>query len=169
MSPVQQSKARSSRSVVLAVAGLVVGLVLIIVLFFVAIPSLSESGTIEVKLGDTTFDAGPADSRARSIAADGPFLFSDVSGGKRDIYLQHQGDDPAVGWTAFDARRPGQGRDCPLDWISEESQFRDRCDKTLVPADGRGVPSYPVTVTDAGRVVVDLNPDDPAADTTGDS
>lgn len=159
MSPVKQTKARNPRSLVLAVVGIALGIVLVLVIFVVAVPSLTESGKVEVKLGSDTYDAGPAESRAETVAQDGPLLFSDVSGGQRDIYLQHIGDDPATGWYAFDARRPGQGRACPLDWDVATKQFRDRCDGTVVPADGAGLLTYTVTVTDNGRVVVDFKAD----------
>jgi hypothetical protein len=167
MSPVEQTKARNPRSMVLAVAGVVLGIVLVLVIFVVAVPSLTESGKVEVKLGSDTFPAGSAESRSRTIAEDGPLLFSDVSGGQRDIYLQHIGDDPTTGWYAFDARRPGQSRDCSLGWQAEAEEFLDPCDGTVVPADGAGLLAYPVTVTEDGKLVIDLNPDD--ADTTTSS
>jgi hypothetical protein len=153
---------------VLAVAGVVIGIALILVLFVVAIPSLTESGKVEVKIGDDTFAAGSVESRSRAIAEDGPLLFSDVSGGQRDIYLQHIGDDPATGWYAFDARRPGQSRDCSLTWEPAAGEFVDPCDGTVVPADGTGLLAYPVVVTEDEKLVIDFNPDDPATnDTTG--
>jgi hypothetical protein len=159
MSPVQPTKTRSPRSMVLAVAGIVLGIILVLGVFVFAVPSLTESGKVQVKLGPDTYDAGPSESRAKTIAQDGPLLFSDVSGGQRDVFLQHLGDDPATGWYAFDARRPGQGRDCPLDWDAATQQFRDRCDGTTVPADGAGLITYTATVTDNGRVVVDFKGD----------
>lgn len=153
----QSTPKRTSRSVVLAVAGVALGIVLVLVVFVIAVPSLTESGKVEVKLGSDTYDAGSATARASNIASGGPLLFSDVSSGKRDIYLQHTGDDPAEGWSAFDARRPGQGRQCTLEWQSASNDFRDPCDGTIVPAGGTGLPTYSVTVTDKGKVVVDLN------------
>lgn len=157
--PVLESRKRTSRSVVMAVVGIVVGVALVLLLFVVAIPSLTESGKVEVKLGSDTYDAGPASSRAANIAQGGPLLFSDVSSGKRDIWLQHLGTTDTEGWLAFDARRPGQGRNCTLVWQPDPSNFRDPCDGTIVSADGAGLLAYPVTVTDKGRVIVDLNPD----------
>jgi hypothetical protein len=161
MSPVRQSKTRSPRSLVLAVGGVALGVVLVIGLFIVAIPSLTESGKVEVKLGDDTFDAGSAEARSRTIAETEPILFSDVSGrGDRDIILQHLGDDPAQGWYVFEARRPGQPRDCFLKWRTETQDFEDSCDGTIVAADGAGLLSYPVVVAENGALIVDLNPDD---------
>ncbi len=163
MSPVREARTRTPRSIILAVAGVALGLILVLVLFIFAIPSLTESGKVEVKLGSDTYDAGSAPSLARSIASAGPLLLPDVSGGKRDVYLQHLGDDDTTDWFAFDARRPGQSRDCSLRWRPDTSDFADPCDGTIVAADGAGLTNYPVTVSDSGRVVVDFNPDAAAA------
>ena len=157
--PVQETRKRTSRSIVLAVAGVALGIALVLGLFVVAIPSLTESGKVEVKLGSDTYDAGSASARAENIADGGPLLFSDVSSGKRDIYLQHIGDDVTTGWFAFDARRAGQARNCTLSWQASQRNFRDPCDDTIVAADGTGLLSYPVTITDKGKVVVDLRGD----------
>lgn len=168
MSPVQQSPARNPRSMALALAGVVVGIALVIGLFVVAIPSLTESGDVQVNLGDDVFAPGPADRLARTIDEGGPLLFSDVSSGQRDIFLQHTGDSDTEGWAAFDARRPNQTRDCSLRWDQDEQHFEDPCDGTIVPADGTGLLAYPVTVNEDGGVIVDLTPDDAPApgDTT---
>jgi hypothetical protein len=160
MSPVQQTPARSPRSMVLAVGGVVLGIALVLGLFVLAIPSLTESDTIEVKLGDDQFDAGSAEQRARAIEDDGPLLFSDVAGRQRDIFVQHTGDSPDEGWAAFDARRPGQPRECSLEWRQEEQHFVDPCDGVVVSADGAGLLSYPVEVTEDGTLVIDLTPDE---------
>lgn len=152
--PVQQT--RSNRSIIVAVLGLTVGILAVLGLFVVAIPSLTETGKVTVQLGDDRFPAGPAESRASSIQRDGPILFSDVASGQRDIYLQHLGDDPLDGWLAFDARRPEQGRACTLVWQVDGQVFVDPCDDTVVPADGAGLTHYPADVVD-GAVVVDLN------------
>lgn len=154
--PVQETRKRSARSVVMAVAGVAVGIVLVLLLFVVAIPSLTESGTVEVMLGSDTYDAGSATARAENISDGGPLLFSDVSSGNRDIYLQHIGDDVTTGWYAFDARRPGQARNCTLSWQESLSNFRDPCDGATIPADGTGLLTYPVTITDKGKVIVDF-------------
>ena len=166
MSPVAPTRPRSTRTVVIGVAGLVLGLVLLVVVFVFAVPSLSESGKVQVKLGSDRFDAGLATKRADAIRRDGPILFSDVASGQHDIFLQHLGDDDKTGWSAFDARRAGQSRDCTLKWDSQDNQFNDPCDGSTVPADGAGLQHYKVVVTDVGTVVINLNPDDQGGDPT---
>jgi hypothetical protein len=76
---------------------------------------------------------------------------------QKDIYLQHQGADPAKGWLAFDAHTPGQPRSCVLQWTPASSRFRDPCTTTMYPADGAGLPHYATSVNTAERVIVDLN------------
>jgi hypothetical protein len=158
MSPVKERKARNPRSLALALGGVLIGIVVLVVVFVVALPNLTEQGKIEVKLGTDTFAVGQARPKAESIATDGPFLFSDVANGQRDIYVQHLGDDPLTGWSAFDARRPGTTRDCTLQWDRSASRFVDPCTAdTTIPANGEGLPSYPVEVNGDETVIVDLN------------
>jgi hypothetical protein len=157
--PVQPRRERSPRSIALGIAGLALGIILVLVLFVVAIPSLTEDNRIQVRLGDDVFVAGNAERRSAAIAADGPILLGDVASGERDVYLQHLGDDPATGWYAFDARRPGTDRGCTLVWEPASGSggaFSDPCDGSVVPADGGDLPRYDITVNDDGLLVVDL-------------
>lgn len=166
MSPVKESSSRNPRSLALALGGIIIGLVVLVVVFVVALPGLTEEGKVEVKLGAETFTVGQARPKAESIAADGPFLFSDVANGQRDIFVQHLGDDPLTGWYAFDARLPGAGRDCSLQWEAEADRFIDPCSRRPVPADGEGLVRYPVEVTADETVVVDFNAEKRATTTT---
>lgn len=156
MSPVQPRKQRNPRSLVIGVAGLVAGVVLVLALFVFAIPKLTEQGAIEVKLGSDTFALGNARVKAPDIERDGPFLFSDVANGQHDIFVQHLGADPLTGWYAFDARRPGTGRECTLTWDNAAKHFTDPCDHSTVPADGQGLPHFPVTISADDQISVDL-------------
>jgi hypothetical protein len=129
---------------------------LVLALFVVAIPGLTESGKVEMKLGPERFDAGPADDRAAEVAERGPILLADVAGNQRDVFLQHVGSDASTGWLAFDARRPGAIRDCTLEWQVERSAFVDPCDGSVVDAQGEGLAQYSVEVSDDRHVIVDL-------------
>jgi hypothetical protein len=156
MSPVRPTGGDNPRAMVIAVSGLVLGLVLVLALFIFAIPSLTESGKVEVQLGPERFDAGPADDRANEIAERGPILLPDVAGNDRDVYLQHLGDDPSTDWLVFDARRPDTTRDCTLEWIEADHSFVDPCDDSRVTESGDGLMHYSVEVTDEDRVVIDF-------------
>jgi hypothetical protein len=163
VSPVRQT---NPRTVVIAVATFALGAIAVLVVFLVAVNKTSGSGSIQVNLGDETFNAGDAESRAQTIADGGPILFSDVAGGQRDIFLQHQGGDVKTGWLAFDVRTPGQARDCMLQWDNTAKAFHDSCGGATFPADGGPLPHYPATVNDDGDVIVDLNPDKKRPTTT---
>lgn len=152
--PVKPRKARSTRSLVLGVLGLVLGIVLVLALFVLAIPSLTEQNRIEVRLGDDVFVAGSAERLSPAIAADGPLLLADVASGDRDVYLQHVGSDPATGWIVFDARQAGTGRECTLTWQGD--RFTDPCGGPDVDGEGTGLRRYDVKVDEDGNVVVDL-------------
>jgi hypothetical protein len=156
MTPVRPARGRSPRSMVLAVSGLVFALVLVLVVFIFAIPNLTSSGKVEVRLGPERFDAGAAVDRAAEIDERGPILLPDVSGNDRDVFLQHVSADERQGWLAFDARRAGASRDCTLQWQGDTAVFIDPCDGTTVDAAGDGLVQYPVEVTDSGQVIVDL-------------
>jgi len=152
--PVRPSRTRSPRSLLIGVLGLVIGIALVLALFVLAIPSLTEQNRIEVRLGDDVFVAGNATDLAEAIATDGPLLLADVASGDRDVYLQHTGTDPNSGWLVFDARRGGTGRECTLTWA--DGAFTDPCDNGTVDASGTGLRAYEVSVDDEGNVVVDL-------------
>lgn len=153
MSPVARSQRHASRA--LLVAGVVVVLLMGVA---VAVAMLAEEGRVEVRLGDDTFEAGDAERIADEVADRGPVIYSDVAGGSRDIWIQHLGDDPASGWLAFDVRPAGSDRNCVAEWRPQDEVFVASCTGEEFPADGAGLPQYPVTVSD-GYLEVNLNPE----------
>lgn len=126
--------------------------------FLFAVVQLTSGGSVEVRLGDETFEAGDPDAIAAVIERDGPIKYPDLVGGSRFIILQHLGEDPLVGWHAFDLARPGADIEaCQLDWDPVRREFQDGCDPSLIfPADGTGLPQYDVIVED-DLIIVDLN------------
>lgn len=154
------------RAAIFAVGTFLLGALFVVGVFVLAVGKATESGRFEVNLGSDIFDAGSAQQRAMSIAQDGPLLFSDVAGGQRDIFLQHEGPDPTKGWLAFDARKPGLPRSCQLVWQADLGNFRDTCGGAEVAANGEGLPRYGVEVTEQGNVVIRFNPDRRGTTTT---
>jgi len=141
-------------------SALFVGLigVMIAVMLGVGVLWLAGSGgNVEVNIGDTDFRDLDAIRISAEIADRGPILFSDVAGGDRDIILQHLGTDPATQWLAFDARRPGDARDCFFQWQESSATFVNTCDESdVVDESGTGLDRYPVEVID-GEVRIDIN------------
>lgn len=140
--------------VVVGLAAVVVALGLVLGVLLV-----TRGGDIEIRLGDHDFRDMEAGRISAEIADRGPILFGDVADGELDIILQHLGDDPLTGWLAFEARRPGQSRDCFFAWQAPQAQFVNTCDPTdVVDTAGTGLRHFDVAVVD-GDVRVDLDPD----------
>jgi hypothetical protein len=113
-------------------------------------------GKLQGAFGGGPYDVGRASALARPIAGGGPILLQDLLGHNRDLYVQHLGDDPNRGWSAFEAHAPGAPRRCQVRWDPVHSGFRDPCDGRAFPSDGAGLTAYPTTVDPRGHVMVDL-------------
>lgn len=158
--PVARGPQINARSAVLVgITGVVIALLLGAMVVWVA----QSSDTVTVQLGDTSFDAGFTGRISEEIAARGPILYADAgSRGARDIFLQHIGDDPAVGWLAFEARRGIDPRDCSAVWNPERRTFTlvsstdFECDTVTFNELGCGLERLPVAVID-DKVIVFLN------------
>lgn len=164
--PVARGPQMNARSAVLVgLTGIVIAVVLGGGVLFLA----SQGGDVEIKLGDADFDAGQIGRISEEIDDRGPILYSDVAGRSRDLILQHLGDDPEVGWVAFEARPIGEPRDCFFQWDDNAQQFdlvtiAGDVECADVKMDERGnlstggtIDMYPVSIDDDRNVRVDLN------------
>jgi hypothetical protein len=142
----------SRRMVVIASAAVLFGLVV-----FYGATRVAKEGKTQVKLAPGTFSVGNAVERSKAIALNGPLLFPDAGGRDLDIFVHHLGTDSSRGWLAFDARRPGQTRSCPLRFLAEQKVFVDVCTGVLVPENGGTLPHYKATVSAKGELVVDFH------------
>src|SRR5688572_18996129 len=151
--PVAQSEGHAGKA--LAVAG--VAIVLIgVVAAFVALAA--SRGDVEINLGDERFNAGQTDRLAEEIEDGGglPFLYQDLVGNDRHLFVQHVGDDPDDGWVAFGAFDPDDPS-CAVLIDREDMVLVNGCDESITyPLDGEGLRQYPVSVED-GRIYVDVN------------
>lgn len=158
--PVARGPQINARSAVLVgITGVVIALLLGAMVVWVA----RTSDTVQVQLGDTRFDAGFTGRISEEIAARGPILYPDAgSRGARDLYVQHIGDDPAVGWLAFSVRRPADPRDCTAVWNADRRTFTLTsstevvCDPVTFNELGCGLVRYPVGLID-DKLIVFLN------------
>ena len=128
---------------------------------------LAQSGDVQINIGDEVFAPGNIDRLSADIEAQStPRLFSDPSGGDRDIWLQHIGDQPESGWYAFAVRPADAPRDCFVQWQVEDQEFTYNCDDRTFPADGTGLFQYPVSIAANGEITIDLNAADRESTTT---
>ena len=158
--PVARGPQINARSAVLVG---ITGVVIAVLLGAMVVWAARSSDTVQVQLGDTQFDAGFIGRQADEIAARGPILYADAgSRGQRDIYLQHVGEEPDVGWLAFEVRRPADPRNCSAVWNAERRIFElsssndEACEPLSFNELGCGLPRVPVAVID-DKVIVYLN------------
>jgi hypothetical protein len=122
----------------------------------VTLVELSRSGTVKSQLGSTTFLAGRTRDYAPQIASQGPILLPDPLGGARNVYLQHLGPDPRLGWVTIVAVPPGEAAKCVVRWQQSDRRFHDPCSDRTYPADGAGLTRYPSVALPSDRIRIDL-------------
>lgn len=164
--PVGSTKAPPRQIIFLFVAT-VLGFVAMYFLF-TRTADLAQSGDTQLSIGDEVFAPGNVDRLSEDLKTD-PLLLSDVSGGDRDIWLQHVGDVPETGWSAFAVRPIDAPRDCFVNWEIELQEFSYNCDDRIFPAGGEGLFQYPVNVSPDGDITIDLNAAERETDTTEDN
>ena len=151
--PVAQSRGHAGKA--LLVAGVSIVLILAVTLL---VALAASRGDVEINLGDDRYNAGQVESIAEDIADhDGlPLLYQDLVGGDRNIYVQHRGDDPKVGWVAFGAFDPDDPS-CAVQIDRDAKTLVNACDEDVTyPLDGTGLRYYPTQV-EGNRLYVDIN------------
>lgn len=124
------SSIRTVAPVVPVAAGMVFFAVLFGLTWLVAAWVSSDAERVTL-LGDRTFEVGRVERVATQVADMGPILFPDLRDpdGSRAIVLDHQGDNPTVGWRVFYAY--------PADRDATCLASQERGTRTFVDCDGR--------------------------------
>ena len=78
------------------------------------------------------------------------------SGQRLPVFVSHTGDDPTTGWNVIGAHPPDTPEDSFLEWSRSEERFAAACTDATYPADGGSLPHYAWSVTDDGRLLIDL-------------
>lgn len=155
--PVAKSGPAPAKQALLVGLGVVLGFAAVVFLV-TQVDQLTAGNDATVDLGAPIFSPGSAEEVAQVVAESGrPFVLPDASGGERGIWVQHLGDDPNEGWSAFAIRPPGADRQCFVEWSEDDESFVDSCDGTVYPADGEGLLQYPISVDPDGNLNINLN------------
>lgn len=175
--PVEQ---RSGTSQLTAIALGVIAVVVAVAAAW-ALLSLASggNGAVKIQLGDEDFNAGQATRKAAQIRADGPILYSDVSGRgqRRPLFVNHFGDDPAQQWYVFSAIAPGAPEGCFLTWNAKRNLFDERrpdpddprkpgelCRDVTYSATGEGLQQYTWKLDSKNDLVIRIHPDKKSGD-----
>ena len=151
--PVAQSRGHAGRALVVASVAIVL---IALVAVFVALAA--SRGDVEINLGDDRFNAGRTERLAKEIDDGGglPFLYPDLVGEDRHLFVQHLGDEPDEGWVAFGAFDPDEPT-CTVGIDRAEKLLVNECDPAVTyPLSGEGLRHYPTEV-EGGRIFVDIN------------
>ena len=151
--PVAQSQGHAGKA--LAIAAVAIVLIGVVALF---VALAASRGDVDIHLGDERFNAGQTERLAKEIEDGGglPFLYQDLVGNDRHLFVQHVAADPDEGWIAFGAFDPDHP-DCAVLIDRDRQILVNSCDEsTTYPLDGKGLKQYPVAVED-GRIYVDVN------------
>jgi len=84
-------------------------------------------------LGDRIFRVGSVEAASDTVNSSGPVLYPDLRDpdGTRSIVLDHQGDDPALGWRVFYAYPADRDENCIATQVEGTSRFTDCEGRTL--------------------------------------
>lgn len=122
-----------------AVVPVVAGALLIAAIFgatWLIADRASDGGDDAIdRLAPSTFEIGPVEAVAASVAENGPILFPglETRSGERTLVVNHDGDDPAQGWEVFWAYPAGRS-DCPVEQRRRTATFVD-CDGAVLDVD----------------------------------
>ncbi len=160
-----------ARALAPIVGGIAFFAVLGAITYGIAVYLSSDSAETTDNLAPAQLDLGSVTSRANNVEEEGPLLFSELATitGARSLVLDHEGDDPTVGWRLYYAYPPGRP-DCPVEQVRQTSTFVD-CDGVELDVSELSPPTEPVrpVVENERTLLLDLrafSSPDAAASTT---
>ena len=156
-----------ARAVAPVLAGVAFFAVLGLVTWGIAAYLSSGDARPTEQLAPVRLELGSAATRSNDVVEGGPIIIPEMSTitGERSLVLDHEGDDPAVGWRLFYAFPPGRP-DCPVQQVRETRTFVD-CDGVELDVTELSPPTEPVrpVVEDARTLYLDLRAFSTPADT----
>jgi hypothetical protein len=121
-----------ARAVVPVVAGLGFFALLFVALWGAA-ALISRNPERITNLGDNIFEVGSVQRVAESVDANGPILYPDLRDpdGTRSIVLDHEGNQPAIGWRVFYAWPADRDSSCIAKQVEGTDSFTDCEGRTI--------------------------------------
>lgn len=130
--PRVQLRSPLARAVVPVVAGLGF-FTLVFLALWGAASLISRNPERITNLGDKIFEVGAVQRVAASVEANGPILYPDLRDpdGTRSIVLDHEGNQPAVGWRVFYAWPADRDSVCIAKQVEGTKAFTDCEGRTI--------------------------------------
>jgi len=111
------------------------------------------------RLAPSTFEIGPVERLAQTVAEDGPLLFPELGTaiGRRSIVVDHTGNAPDDGWRVYWAYPADRDADCVVEQVPGTADFID-CDGRTIAVSELSPPDAGVfpTVRDRTTLIIDL-------------
>jgi hypothetical protein len=126
-------RSTSSRAIVPVAGGIVFFAVLALLLWGVAAYLSRDGARVSERLTPTRFEVSSVESAADAVAENGPILFPGLATttGERTIVLDHEGSDPATGWTLYFAYPAGADPSCAVEQVRGTRRFVDCTGATI--------------------------------------
>ncbi len=109
-------------------------------------------------LAPSEYEVGPVEPIADEIAEDGPLLLPglDTSSAKRNIVLNHIGDDPTTGWRVYFAYPEDRDETCLVRQVRGTATFIDCKDRRLDVSELASPPGVFPVVRDSETISINL-------------
>ena len=143
-----------ARAIVPVLGGLLV--IVAIGLFTWGMAAYISGGETSERLAPTQFEIGSTQNAANIVAEDGPIMFPGLytTTGERTFIMNHEGDDPATGWTVYAAYPAGRDASCQVEQVVGTSDFID-CDGTTIDVTKLAPPPAGVNpIVENGRTLI---------------
>ncbi len=120
-----------ARAIVPVIGGILV--IALIGLFLWGMAAYISGGETTERLAPTRFEVGSTQNAANIVAEDGPIMFPGLytTTGERTFVMNHEGDDPATGWTVYAAYPADRDATCNVEQVVGTSDFID-CDGNTI-------------------------------------
>jgi hypothetical protein len=136
----------------------IVGFGLLFLATWGAAAYISRNPSENLRVGTSIFEVGPVKSLATQVREGGPLLFPDLKSpeGTRSIVLDHEGDDPALGWQVYMGYPADRDATCLVTQVQRTRTFTD-CDGRTLEVDDLALPeSIRPVVENRSTLFIDL-------------
>jgi len=161
-----------ARAIVPVAGGIVFFAVMGLLLWGIAAYLARDGSQPSERLVPSRFEVSGVESAADTVAESGPILFPGLATttGERTIVLDHEGSDPATGWTVYFAYPAGADPSCHVEQVRGTRRFIDCTGATIDVTELAPPPSGVNPIVEGRRTLyIDLSGVNESVDTVSGS